>query len=292
MAALNLTLPGITLDTFSVEQLRRLVAPTLPSGASVVVQVQDIQVHATGMLAMSSSAFTPTIADAFATALAVSLGVTASQLTLQVAQPISRRRLLSQLAVPFTVSSLGADPAVASAVITRVTAATAPSSSLSAALQSLGVGAMAVPQTPTASVVASLQYLASTGDLAAAAAAALAAVLPAGAQMTTPVVTGAGPASPPAVIPLEAGTDPSAAPALYAAALAAQCERITTPGIMDVAAAAMGASVACVHPAPAATAALQPPSLVRQSDCARASHLRAANWRTRVECAGALLSTG
>jgi hypothetical protein len=279
LVSANLTLSDVSLSTFSLEALNSRLGASLPSGISAVMSVEDFTVSATCSLPITAAAFTPEFAALFAEGLARSLGVTVAQVSLGTVT--STRRLLSLLNVPFTVSSLGTDPAAATSVMTLISSIGASSSDLSIALAAAGFGLPSLSVAPSASVVTSLQFLAFSAELASGAAAALAAALPAvlpGAVMTAPVVrvaavsptSPASPATSVAVVaqPNEAGVNAAALSAMYTAALAVQCSHLTTPGVLDAVMALVGSSVACVPaavatPPPAPPPALPPVSQVR-----------------------------
>jgi hypothetical protein len=272
LASAALTLANVSLSTFSIDVLNRQLQASLPAGITAVAVVEDFVIQATGVLSATSALYTPAVAAVFVAGLASSLGVDVAQLSLGSMYTTTRRRLLAPLLhLPFKVSSLGTDPAIASNVLASISAMASPISPLSVALAQAGVGALSLAEAPTTSVVTSLRFTAPSAGMASAAAAALAAALPAvlpsavmsivsmpPAAAQTPTVT---PSS--AVIQYnEAGVDADALAALYTSALAVQCAHITTSGVMEAVTTMLGANLSCVRAvtssAPTLAAPVQP----------------------------------
>ena len=271
----NVTLAQVDISTFSVPALTAMLAGIMPSNTSTSVQVQDFAVSAQVVLssipsALSASALVP----AFITALAASLGVNASTVALGTVVP--GRRLLSQLAVPFTFNSLGANASVVANKVALVSGLSAPNSALSLGLAQVGVPPVTLVAPPWVSAIGTVQVLGTSGSNLTAAASVLAVAVPRQFPGSTFVPAVAPPAAPPAPLPLvvnNAGSDPSTFAAMYSTMLAAQCGVISSPGVLDAASALLGTPrVAC---APVLSNTPPPPLLalppVRQSHagCAR-----------------------
>jgi hypothetical protein len=272
-----LTLANISLSTFSVEIMNSRLQALLPSGITALAVVEDFTIQATCVLSATSASYTPAVAAVFVAGVARSLGVDASQLSLGSTYTMTRRHLMAPLLhLPFKVSSLGTDPAVASSMLASIAVMATPTSALSVALANAGVGALSLAEEPTASVVTSLRFAAPNVGMASAAAAALAAALPAvlpGAVMTVASqVAAPSPAQSPSTAVIqynEAGVDADALAALYTSALAVQCAHVTSSGVMEAVTVMMGANVSCVRAASSSApiiAAPIPPTVAQVID--------------------------
>ena len=271
----NVSLARVDLASFDVAALAQMLAAAMPSNTAVTIQVQDFAVSAQVTLASIPSALSVSaLVPAFISALAASLGVSASAVALGTVQP-SRRLLSGQLTVPFTFSS-GANATVAAQKVALVSGLSSPTSVLSAALGQIGVPPVTLVAPPWVSVTGTMQLLGTSGASLAAAASVLAAALPHQFPGSTfvaavapppppppPPVMPPPPTAPPPPAPLvinNVGSDPSSFASAYSAMLAAQCAVITSPGVLDAAAALLGMPrVACVSTnAPAPVLALPP----------------------------------
>ena len=265
----NVTLAQVDISTFSVPALTAMLAGIMPSNTSATVQVQDFAVSAQVVLSSIPSALSAgALVPAFVTALAASLGVNASTVVLGTVVP--GRRLLSQLTVPFTFSSLGANTSVVANKVALVSGLSAPNSVLSLGLAQVGVPPVTLVAPPWVSAVGTVQVLGTSGSNLTAAASVLAVALPRQFPGSTFVPAVAPPAAPPAPLPLvvnNAGTDPTTFAAMYSTMLAAQCSVISSPGVLDAASALLGTPrVACtpvLSSAPPPTVLALPP--VRQT---------------------------
>ena len=244
----NVTLAQVDISTFSVSALTAMLAALMPSNTTASVQVQDFEVSAQVVLSSIPSAVsTGALVPAFVTALAASLGVNASTVVLGTVVP--GRRLLSQLTVPFTFSSLGANTSVVASKVALVSGLSAPTSALSIGLAQVGIPPVTLVAPPWVSAVGTVQVLGTSGSNLTAAASVLAVALPRQFPGSTFVPAVVPPAAPPAPLPLvinNAGTDPTTFVAMYSTMLAAQCGVISSPGVLDAASALLGtARVAC-----------------------------------------------
>ena len=251
----NVTLAQLDLSTFSVPALTAMLAAIMPSNTSASVQVRDFAVSAQVVLSsIPSSLSAAALVPAFVAALAASLGVDASTVALGTVVP--GRRLLSQLTVPFTFSSLGANVSVVASKVALVSALSSPTSALSLGLAQVGVPPVTLVAPPWVSATGTVQVLGTSGSNLTAAASVLAAALPSRFPGSTFVAAVAPPAAPPAPLPLvinNAGADPSTFAALYSTMLAAQCSAISSPGVLDAASALLGTPhVACSPALPSA----------------------------------------
>ena len=244
----NVTLAQVDISTFSVPALTAMLAAVMPSNTTAAVQVQDFAVSAQVVLSsIPSTVSVGALVPAFVTALAASLGVNSS--TVAIGTVVPGRRLLSQLTVPFTFSSLGANASVVASKVALVSGLSSPTSALSLGLAQVGVPPVTLLAPPWVSAIGTVQVLGISGSNLTAAASVLAIALPRQFPGSTFVPAVAPPAAPPAPLPLvinNAGSDPTTFAALYSSMLAAQCGVISSPGVLDAASALLGSPrVAC-----------------------------------------------